>query len=126
MSSPNYRSTTTSLALALVFALAIPFAASAQGTGVIRGKVVDTEGSLPVPSAPITIVGTRLGGITDNNGAYVIQGVPAGPQTVRFARIGFSPQTKEVTISGTGETTVDFTVTKSVLQLEEIDRKSVV
>jgi len=120
MSSSKHRSQATSLALAIVIAIAAPALVFAQETGTVRGRVVDADGSLPVPSAPITIVGTRLGAVTDNNGSYVIQGVPAGTQTVRFARIGYSPQTREVTISSGTEATVDFTVSRSALQLEEI------
>jgi TonB-linked SusC/RagA family outer membrane protein len=120
MSSSNYRSPATRLALAVVVTMALPLGADAQETGTVRGKVVDAEGTLPVPSAPITIVGTRLGTITDNNGQYVIRGVPAGAQTVRFARIGYSPQTKEVTVSAGADATVDFTVSKSARQLEAI------
>lgn len=122
MSSPKQcaRVRATSLALSLVLTMAGAIEANAQSTGTIRGTVVDADGALPVPSAPVTIVDTRLGSVTDNNGSYVIRGVPAGPQTVRFARIGYAPQTKAVTVVEGEELVVDFTAAKSVIQLEEI------
>ncbi len=108
------------IALGLVFTAAAAPDAAAQATGVVRGTVVDSAGGLPVPSAPVVIVGTRLGATTDNNGVYVIRGVPAGAQTVRFARIGYAPTTKDVSVPDGGEVTVDFTVARSVIELEEI------
>jgi len=109
-----------SFALGLVFTAAAAQSAAAQATGVVRGTVVDSAGGQPVPSAPVVIVGTRLGATTDNNGNYVIRGVPAGAQTVRFARIGYAPTTRSVSVPDGGEVTADFTVARSVIELEEI------
>lgn len=93
--------------------------ARAQATGTVRGRVVE-DSVVPVPGATITIVGTRLGGLTDNDGRYVIRAVPAGTQSVRFTRIGLSPQVKEVSVSADQETVVDFTAAKSAVRLEEV------
>src|SRR5262245_38413387 len=57
--------------------------------GVVRGKVTDKENGQPVVAAQVTIVGTSLGALTNNDGIYTINGVPAGQVTVRVARIGY-------------------------------------
>jgi TonB-linked SusC/RagA family outer membrane protein len=93
--------------------------AHAQATGTVRGRVVE-DSVVPVPGATITIAGTRLGGVTDNDGRYVIRGVPAGAQSVRFTRIGLTPQVKTATVIADQETTVDFNGAKSAVRLEEI------
>lgn len=94
--------------------------AQAQSTGIVRGRVVEEGTTVPVPGATITIVGTRLGGVSDNDGRYVVRAVPTGSQTVRFTRIGLTPQTKDVTITADQETVVDFTAAKSAVRLEEV------
>jgi hypothetical protein len=52
--------------------------ASAQGAGAIRGRITETTGQ-PIPGVQISISGTQRGTITDQTGAYLIPGVPAGP-----------------------------------------------
>ena len=103
----------------LVLATTTASAAHAQSTGTVRGRVVE-EGAIPVPGATITIVGTRLGGVSDNDGRYVIREVPAGAQSLRFTRIGLTPQTKDATVTAGQETIVDFTAAKSAVRLEEV------
>lgn len=109
------------LRVTLAFMLGVTAAhnASAQTTGTIRGRVVE-EGAIPVAGATITIVGTRLGGVSDNDGRYVVRAIPPGAVTVRFTRIGLTPQVKDATVTAGQETVVDFTAAKSAIRLEEV------
>ena len=89
--------------------------------GAIRGTIVDADGGAsPVPSAYVTVIGRRLSAQTDSGGRYVIRGVPAGEQSVRFTRIGYTTQTKVVTVPEGGEAVADFRVTRSATQLEQV------
>ena len=54
--------------------------------GTIHGRVIDKESGQPVTAAQITVVGTSLGALTNNDGQYTINGVTAGQLTVRAAR----------------------------------------
>src|SRR5690349_9077849 len=85
----------------LAGSLVLPAAAVAQGTATVRGKVTDTDG--PVVAAQVVVAGTRLGAVTQPTGEYVITNVPAGAQTLRVMRIGYSPTEKQVTVPASGE-----------------------
>lgn len=88
--------------------------------GVVRGRVIDKETSQPVVAAQITIVGTSLGALTNNDGQFVINGVTAGQVTVRAARIGYQPQNQAVVVSDNSSTTANFSLDRAVARLEEV------
>ena len=88
--------------------------------GTIRGRVIDKESGQPVAAAQITIVGTSLGGLTNNDGQYTINGVTAGQVTVRAARIGYQPQNQVVVVSDNGQATANFSLDRAVARLEEV------
>src|SRR3989337_762330 len=66
-------------------------------TGTIRGVVVDSLTNQPVADVNVFVEGTRRGAVTNNDGSYVIGGVPAGTYTVRARRIGFGAPPQSVT-----------------------------
>ncbi len=71
----------------------------AQGArGAISGRVVDSTSQLPMQSVTVTIEGTQRGAITRVDGGFLLSDVPAGTARLRVTRIGYSPQTKEVTV----------------------------
>ena len=53
------------------------------GTGTVRGKITSAAGGMPVSGAQLSIVGTRIGAAAASDGGYVINGAPAGAQTIR-------------------------------------------
>ena len=63
---------------------------AAQATGSVKGRVLEKGSAQPIPGAMVVILvgGARLGGLTDNAGAYVIRAVPVGQVAVRALRIG--------------------------------------
>ena len=92
----------------------------ARRVGVIRGRVIDRETNQPVAAAQVSIVGTTLGSLADNNGVFTIRGVPAGTVTVRVSRIGYRFSTQSVTVVDGGEAVVDFSVDRAVVQLDQV------
>jgi TonB-linked SusC/RagA family outer membrane protein len=105
----------------LLGSLALPTAAVSQATtGTIRGTVTEAEGTAPVASAQIVIVGTRLGTLTRPSGTYSITGVPTGTQTVRVVRIGYSPFERTVTVTAGAETTLDVQLQRAAARLAEV------
>src|SRR5688572_15775697 len=73
-------------AMALVF---ITSPLSAQETGNIQGRVTDAASGQPIAGAQVVIVGSRLGNITNNDGYYFINNVPAGLQDIQAQYIGY-------------------------------------
>jgi TonB-linked SusC/RagA family outer membrane protein len=110
-------------ALAAAVVAALPSTVSAAAfAGVVRGRVTDQVSGEPVPSVQVVVVGsaTRQGAVTDNDGRYVIRGLPAGRVTLRALRIGYTAREFEVTVTDGGEVVGDAQLSKSTLQLETV------
>lgn len=115
----------TRIASTLAAALLLVFATVADGhaqstTGKIQGRVVSADGR-PITSAQVTVEGTNLGNITNDDGFYFINQVPAGLHTVRAQSIGF----RSVVISNqrvlAGQTsTLNFTLEQAAVELEAL------
>lgn len=104
----------------LALLMALSAGAHAQATGSIRGKVTEAGTPVPVASANVVIVGSRLGALTTNDGNYTILGVPPGSHTLRITRIGFVPLERTVNVSASQETVANFEVDKTAIQLEQV------
>src|SRR6185503_14745117 len=65
--------------------------------GGITGRITDKEAGTPIAGVSVTVVGTRLGGVTDEQGRYRITGVSDGPHAVTAQRIGYAKATQQVT-----------------------------
>jgi TonB-linked SusC/RagA family outer membrane protein len=105
--------------LVTLVALALPTQlAWAQATGTIAGRVTSTTGQ-PVSNAQVTVVGTRLGAISNVEGRYLIGNVPAGTQTVRAQRIGFAMRQQTVLVTPGQTVTADFQLTPAATTLAE-------
>jgi TonB-linked SusC/RagA family outer membrane protein len=88
--------------------------------GSIRGRVIDKESGQAVVAAQITVVGTSLGALTNNDGQYTINGVTAGQVTVRATRIGFQQQSQVVVVSDNNQSAVNFSLVRAVARVEEV------
>ncbi|HEV8357272.1 MAG TPA: TonB-dependent receptor [Gemmatimonadales bacterium] len=101
--------------------LAVPAHLPAQeSTGTITGKVIDGTSDQPVTGVEIGVAGTPLRTVTRPDGTFQLRNVPVGPHRIRTARIGYSPQFKEVTIVAGGSLTVDFTLLPAAAILQEV------
>ncbi|HTO93670.1 MAG TPA: carboxypeptidase-like regulatory domain-containing protein, partial [Bacteroidota bacterium] len=70
----------------------------AEGSGTMKGRVVDSETGEPLFGAIVVFQGTSIGAATDIHGEYVIARIPAGTVTVRVSYLGYSTLTQEVRI----------------------------
>ena len=99
--------------LALVVS-ALPVSAQA---GSIAGQVVNRATNQPLGGAQLLVVGTSIGTIANQQGQFLIRGVPAGEQEVRATLIGYSPQTQRVTVAPGQTARVDFDLAESAIEL---------
>ncbi len=89
----------------------------AQATGSIRGRIL-TDVGLPLPSAQVSLEGTRIGGLTNQDGRYQIDRVPAGTYTVIAQIIGYHTEQQEgVTVLAGATAQANFTLRTEVLSL---------
>src|SRR5262245_30725361 len=105
-----------------VAATALAQAAPSGPVGRITGKVTE-GGKTPVAFANVIVVDTKQGTMTDENGNFVIQGVPAGTHQVRVQQVGFEAITKSVTVTAGAAAALEFSfgAQKVTKQLEEIE-----
>ncbi len=95
----------------------------AQGTPQATGRVTGTvtnEAGQPVAGAQVTLQGTRLGNVTDAQGRYAINAVPAGSYTLRVQRIGFAPTSQPVTVAAGQTASASARITASATSLSEV------
>ena len=97
-------------ALLLVFS---SFFAHAQT--VVTGKVTGSKDNQPLPSATVTVKGTKTGTSTDADGTFKIT-LPPGKSTLTISAIGFDPQD----VSTSGRQNVSVTLAANLRGLDEI------
>ena len=115
------RQTRRLLAVALGASALLPAAAAAQeGTGTVRGRVVDSTGRQPIAGAAVVVVGTARGAAAGADGSYQITGVAPGTVRVRAQRIGFTPSVQPVTVAAGATATADFALAATAVQLGEV------
>jgi TonB-linked SusC/RagA family outer membrane protein len=93
--------------------------AAAQG-GTVSGTVTEQGTGAPLQEARVIVVGTSIFTSTTADGKYTLRRVPAGPVDVRVIRVGYSEQKKSVNVTDNGTLTLDFSMPKTVVQLQEI------
>ena len=93
----------------------------AQGsTGKIEGRVRDQAGA-PIANAQVFVVGTAFNALTNPQGYYFINNVPAGTVAVRAAFIGYkSTQVDGVKVLAGQTITVDVQLEQTAVQIQEI------
>ncbi|MBA3444360.1 MAG: carboxypeptidase regulatory-like domain-containing protein [Gemmatimonadales bacterium] len=93
----------------------------AQGsTGKIEGRVRDQAGA-PIANAQVFLVGTAFNALTNPQGYYFINNVPAGTISVRAAFIGYkSTQVDGVKVLAGQTGTVDIQLEQTAVQIQEI------
>ena len=91
-------------------------------TGRISGKVTE-GGKVPIPYANIVVLGTKQGQMSDENGNFVIVGVPVGTYTVKCQEVGHGTLQQQVTVNAgaTAALSFSFGEAKTVKTLEEIE-----
>ncbi len=68
------------------------------GQGTVKGQLVDDETGEGLIAASITIGETSIGTTTDNEGNFLLSGVPAGDQFLTISYVGYTTLKQAVTI----------------------------
>lgn len=91
----------------------------AQTAGILTGRVTDGSTQLALAGTRVSVPGTEAETYTDAAGNYVLEGVPAGAQTVEFGYIGYGEQTRQVQVSAGQTTRVDARFATDTVQLDQ-------
>lgn len=108
-----------SILMSLALLALLPSAASAQQPGIVTGRVTNAGGQ-PLSATRVQVVGSTLGGLTDEAGNYRIAGVPSGTQQIRAIRLGYSAGMQSVTVPSGGTVTVNFSLNETATTLDQV------
>lgn len=95
------------LALALI-------STSATAQRRITGRVTEQGTNAPLPAAIVTVVGTPIGALSNEQGLFILR-APEGPVTLLVRRIGYKRETVSLAAADSDATV---TLQRDVLQLE--------
>lgn len=98
-------------------------AAVAWGTtGILYGRVHDSETNVSLPGVNIIIAGTTIGSVTDSSGEFQINYLSAGEHEVRFSLIGYSTVVvKHVIILPDRRNRLDVRMNQSAVELGVVE-----
>ena len=91
------------LSMIILSSVLMVYSAQAQGSGSLRGRVIDKETREPLVGASIIIENTSLGIATDINGKFYLPIVPVGKWIVKVTYIGYIQGTREITVAEKSE-----------------------
>lgn len=87
--------------------------AEAQSTGVVTGRVTDSQVGGVLPGAVVRLDGTPRETATNREGVYRLQGVAPGEYTLSVEYLGFEPFASTVSVSGGETVSVDASLSRS-------------
>ncbi len=104
--------------LAMLLALSAKTAYAQQGR--ISGTVTDQQASTPIPSAQVRVQGLAIAAMTDDQGRFTLNNVPAGTVTIVAQRIGYVMGQSQVTVAGGAADTVSFQLNRAAMELDQV------
>jgi TonB-linked SusC/RagA family outer membrane protein len=107
------------VALAGLLALAGP-TARAQQAGSLTVTVTDAANQRPVEAARVFLVGTNFAGATTPEGKLTLRSINPGSYTVRILRVGYTEQSKPVTIAAGQAATLNVALTTAAVNLAAV------
>lgn len=93
----------------------IPITAQAA---TLSGFVTDQSNGESLPFANIALKGTPLGAVSNDNGYYAINNIPAGTYTMVVTYIGYATYRDSLTLQATENRRFDFSLAPKTLQAE--------
>jgi len=118
LSRPAARALLLSVLLPAAWPVAV--ASAQQQVGVVQGRVTSELGGRPIAAAQVTIVNTRIGTVTDDQGRFTIQRAPVGVIQLRVQRIGHQPATTSVTVQANQTAEANFELKDAIVALDQI------
>ncbi len=91
-----------------------------QGTGVIRGTVVDAVTERPLSAVQVSLAGTNRGALSNAAGEFLILNIPAGTYTIRAEMIGHTTVTQEVVVREGDVAQIALRMSQAAIAMDEI------
>jgi len=92
-----------------------------QNTGTVKGKVIDMQTRGQMPFVNVIIVGTEVGSISDENGAFIIKNVPLGYVKVQASYLGYlTALSEDYLVTNEKTPFINFELIQDNEQLDEV------
>lgn len=120
MSTRNARIRSTAGVLVALAILAVPALAAAQDNGRITGRVTDSTGEVPFQDARVSLPDLDRSTVSDRNGEFLFDDVPAGEYEIVAEYVGAEPTTATATVTAGETARVDLVIGQDVSRLQNI------
>ena len=99
----------------------LPFNTQAQNseTGTLKGRVTSIEGQ-GLSNVNVMVQGTSKGTSTNQQGRYLLSGIPAGQHQVVFSSIGYQKTKKTILITVGETTTLSVSLQQIAMDLQQV------
>jgi hypothetical protein len=97
-------------------ALLMPTWVDAQEAGRISGRVVDADSGAPVASVVVQVFGLSPV-VSDENGSFLVEGVPPGPNRVTFEHLAYGTYVRTIDVESGGEAAFHIAIAPRALEL---------
>lgn len=86
--------------------------------GTVSGRVVTAGAGRPLSGVQVHLPGLDIGGLTNPEGRYLLQNVPAGEHEIVAQNIGYYPASRVVNVPEAGSVVVDFALEVRAISLQ--------
>jgi len=108
--------------LSTILMVVLPFGLPAAVRGAtINGFVRGAGNGEALSFANVSLVGTRLGAVTNHQGHYVITGIPPGNYRIVFSYIGYRPSSRNLMLGEKDELTITAELQPQAVGMPQID-----
>lgn len=88
--------------------------------GTISGKVLDADNGESIIGCNIILQGTTIGTVTDFDGNYTLQNVPAGSYNIIFSFISYDKHIQKVEVTKTSNVVINVNLKSSSQLIQEV------
>lgn len=95
--------------------------AQERQVGVVKGSVLDSETKQPLVGVTVSIVNSKQGTVSDNDGNFELQNVTVGIQTLTFSSIGYKTMNRADVVVNPGKIQyVNVELSPSDVEMKEV------
>ena len=97
--------------------IALPQPVTAQSTGTLSGRVIDSQTGQPVPDVAVAIPSIGVQGLTNGEGFFVLLGIPAGGHDLVFDHISYGRHTRQISMEADDELVLEARLSQRAIRL---------
>lgn len=102
----------------LLLIFIVPFVGFSQNT--LLGKIIDKESKTPLQNVSIQILTTRLGGVSQADGSFIIKNIPDGKYDIEIRLLGYNIFKEIIDFKDTKTINLEVKLSKSIVDIDEI------